>query len=82
MKKIELIWREILTEALENHQSYFSQKELAQKFKLSTSMVFHALKKPRNLGAIKVGGRGFELLDWEKLLFLWATERNLKKDII
>ena len=45
-------------------------------------MVFHALKKPRNLGAIKVGGRGFELLDWEKLLFLWATERNLKKDII
>jgi len=30
MKKIELIWREILTEALENHQSYFSQKELVE----------------------------------------------------
>lgn len=82
MKKIELIWREILTTALENRQTYFSQKELAQKFKLSTSVVFHALKKPRSLGAIKVGGRGFELVDFEKLLFLWATERNLKKEIV
>lgn len=82
MKKIELIWREILTMALESHQSYFSQKQLAQNFKLSGSLVFHALKKPRSLGAIKVGGRGFELVDWEKLLFLWATERNLKKDLV
>lgn len=82
MKKIELIWREILTAAIENRQSYFSQKQLAQKFKLSTSVVFHALKKPRSLGAIKVGGRGFELVDFEKLLFLWATERNLKKDLV
>lgn len=82
MKKIELIWREILTAALESHQTYFSQKQLAQKFKLSTSVVFHALKKPRSLGAIKVGGRGFELADFEKLLFLWATERGLKKDVV
>lgn len=82
MKKIELIWREILTTALENEQTSFSQKELARKFGLSTSTVFHALKKPRNIGAIKVGGRGFELLDFEKLLFFWATERNFKKDII
>lgn len=82
MKKIELIWREILAVAVENRQFRFSQKELAEKFNLSTGVVFHALRKPRRLGAIKVGGRGFELVDWEKLLFLWATERNLKKDII
>lgn len=82
MKKTELIWREILTTALESRQTSFSQKELAQNFKLSTSIVFHALKKPRSLGAIKVGGRGFELVDLEKLLLLWATERNLKKDVV
>jgi len=82
MKKIELIWREILTSALEDKQNFFSQKELAAKFGLSTSLVFHALKKPRSLGAVKVGGRGFELVDFEKLLFLWATERNLGAEII
>ena len=82
MKKIELIWREILTSALEKRQNFFSQKELAAKFALSTSLVFHALKKPRSLGAVKVETRGFELVDFEKLLFLWATERNLNTDII
>lgn len=82
MKKIEFIWREILTSALENKQTIFSQKELAGKFGVSTSTVFHALKRPRGIGAVKIGGRGFELTDFEKLLFLWATERNLKKEII
>jgi len=82
MKKIEFIWREILTTALEKRQTRFSQKELAEKFRLSTSTVFHALKKPRATGAVKINGRGFELLNFEKLLFLWATERNLKNEII
>lgn len=82
MKKIELVWREILTSALEKRQTVFKQKELAKKFNLSTSTVFQALKKPRGIGAIEVGGRGFELVDFEKLLFYWATERNLKNEII
>jgi len=82
MRKIELIWREVLTCALEEKQTTFSQKNLAAKFGLSTSTVFHSLKKPREIGAVKVGGRFFELCDFEKLLFLWATERDLPKEII
>lgn len=82
MKKIELIWREILTKALEDRTTSFSQKTLAHHFSISTSTVFHALKKPKACGAITVGGRGFELVDFEKLLFLWATERKFSKEVM
>jgi len=34
------------------------------------------------MGAVKVGGRGFSLQDAEKLLYHWASVRNLGKDII
>lgn len=82
MRKIEFIWREILTSALEKRETIFSQKNLAEKFNLSTSTVFHALKKPRSIGAVQVSGRHFTLVDFERLLLLWATERNLKKETI
>jgi len=81
MKKIEFIWREVLASSLEERKNRFSQKALAQKFRLSTSTVFQALKKPRLSGTIKVGSRNFELMDFEKLLFIWATERKLSSEI-
>jgi len=40
MKKIEFIWREVLALSLEERKNRFSQKALAQKFRLSTSTVF------------------------------------------
>lgn len=82
MKKIEFIWREVLTAALEDHRVDFEQKELASQFNLSTGTAFHSLKKPRGIGAIEVSGRGFRLVDFEKLLFYWATQRNLKNDLV
>ena len=45
MKKIELIWREILDEGIIN--PIFEQKKLAKKFGLSTSTVFAAIKPLR-----------------------------------
>lgn len=82
MNKKEIIWREILSQAIENKRFEFTQKELAQKYKFSLSTVFNALKVPRNSGCIETGGRGFKVVDVEKWLYLWATFRNLKKDII
>jgi hypothetical protein len=82
MFKKEIVWREILFQAIEKHRYNFQQKELAEKFGFSLSTVFNALKKPREIKAIKVGGRGFDLVNPEKLLYLWATERRLEKDII
>lgn len=82
MTKKEIIWREILTQALKNRQTRFTQKELAEKFHLSTSTVFNALRSPRKFGAIRVTGRFFELISFEKLLYFWATCRKFPSDII
>jgi hypothetical protein len=82
MTKKEIIWREVLNQALTSKKIEFSQKELAQKFGFSLSTVFNALKIPRQIGAIQVGGRGFRLQNTEKFLYLWATQRNLERDVI
>ena len=80
MKKIELIWREILDEGIIN--PIFEQKKLAKKFGLSTSTVFAAIKPLRAIGAVEVTGRNFKIINFEKILMFWATHRNLQKDII
>lgn len=77
-----MIWRFILQRAQNERGLNFMQKDIAAHFKISTSTVFNALKAPRKLGAIKVTGRFFRLCDAEKLLLLWATQRNLKADIV
>ncbi|MDZ7611262.1 MAG: hypothetical protein U5L10_00710 [Candidatus Moranbacteria bacterium] len=82
MLKKEIVWREILFSALEKGQFEFQQKDLAEKFNFSLSTVFNALKAPRSAKALQVSGRGFRLVSAEKMLYLWATERNLEKDII
>jgi len=82
MNKKEQIWRYILQKAIINRQLEFTQKEIADGLKVSLSTVFNALKIPRAQGAAKIGGRGFSLVDAEKLLYLWATQRNLEKEII
>jgi len=82
MFKKEIIWREISYQKIEKKKGKFQQKELAEKFKFSLSTVHNALKIPRKTGAVKVTGRFFVLENLEKMLYLWATFRKLKKDII
>lgn len=82
MTKKEIIWREILHQTFENKKIDFTQKKLAQKYGFSLSTVFNALKVPRLSGVIRTGGRGFKVEDKEKFLYLWATTRRLKKEII
>ncbi len=82
MKKIEIIWRELLYQSIEKKKRQFTQKELAQKFGFSTSTIFQALKAPREMGAVRVTGRFFIVEDPEKLLYHWASVRSLQKDII
>ena len=61
MTKKEIIWREILFQAIEKKKFEFTQKELAQKYSFSLSTVFNALKIPRNANAVD-GKRGFKIL--------------------
>lgn len=82
MNKKEIIWREVLYQTLEKKQRRFTQKDLSKKFEISLSTVFNALKVPRESKAIRVTGRYFEVINPEKFLYLWATLRNLEKDIV
>lgn len=82
MTKKEILWREILHQAIENKKLKFTQKELAAQFGFSLSTVFNSLKIPRQSGAIQVSGRDFSVSNAEKFLNIWATFRRLKKDII
>ncbi|TSC88079.1 MAG: Uncharacterized protein G01um10147_310 [Microgenomates group bacterium Gr01-1014_7] len=82
MKKIEIIWRELLFQATEKGNRQFTQKDLAQIFGFSTSTIFQTLKVPRQMGAVRVTGRNFVVEDPEKLLYHWASVRNLQKDIL
>lgn len=82
MFKKEIIWREILQSAIEKKKFEFTQKELAEKYGISTSTVFNALKIPRAQGAVKVSGRSFSIMDIEKLIYIWATQRKIEKEII
>lgn len=82
MLKIEFIWRELLNQVIENHQSKFTMINLAEKYSLSTSVVNHALIPLKELSIVRIGKFGSRVVDWERLLFFWATKRSIKKDII
>ena len=82
MIKKEIVWREILHQAITNKKHKTTQKEIAQKYDFSLSTVFNALKNLRQTGAIEVGVKGIKLTNPKKMLYFWATFRKFKKDII
>ena len=82
MLKIEYIWRDLLDRVIEKGNSEFTILELAKKYSLSTSVVNHALIPLKELNIVKINKKNSQVIDWEKLLFFWATRRNLKKEII
>ena len=82
MKKIETVWCQLLFDTLERRKTNFQQQDLAKKLVLSLSTVNHALKNLRQMGAVKIGGRGGEVVDYEKILMHWANQRRLEKDVV
>lgn len=82
LNKKEIIWREILHRCFNDGVLVFTQQELAGTCHASLSTVHHALKLPRASGAIVVTGRNFRVRDKEKFLLLWASHRQLQKDVL
>ncbi len=82
MRKKEILYREMLTEAIESKILTFTQLALSKKFGFSLSTVNNALKPLEQIGAIEKRERYFQLVDAHKLLTFWATTRNLAKDIL
>ena len=82
MLKIEYVWRELLNRVIEKRNPEFTITELAKKYSLSTGVVNHALIPLRSLSIVKINKTSSKIVDWERLLFFWATRRSLKKDIV
>jgi predicted transcriptional regulator len=81
MKKTELVYREILFRVIEKKEKRLTQSELSKRLGLSLSIINSALKNMARIGAVKINQRNFDMLDFKKILYFWASIRNLEKDI-
>lgn len=82
MKKSELVYREILYNAIEKRIRILTQAELSRNLKISLSTVNNALRPLVRMGAVEVMPRNFHVVNVKKILYLWANARNLQKDIV
>ena len=82
MKRIESVYREVLYNAMEKKEFQLTQSELSKKLAISLSIVNLAIRKLNSIGAVKIEQRSFSVLDPKKILYLWASLRNLDKDTI
>jgi predicted transcriptional regulator len=82
MKKIELVYRQLLFSRLEKKTGVMTQAALARDLHLSLSTVNLALEPLRRMNAIGVLQRGLVVKDVKKVLYYWASLRNIDKDII
>ena len=80
MKKYERIYREILIGIL-NKKERFSQLELSKKCYVSIGLVNKILKKLKETGAVEIFPMQFRILDASKIIFDWATKRNMNKEV-
>jgi len=82
MKKIEFVYREILYQSLEKKNNKLTQLAIASKLNISLSTVSYALKPLRVMGAVDVRLKNFIVVDKRKILYYWASLRNISRDII
>ena len=67
---------------IEKNKFNFTQLELSKKLNVSLSIVNSSVKKLESIGAVKIQQRSFNVIDIKKILYLWASLRNIDKDII
>lgn len=82
MKKIELIYSEILYEVIEKSNRNLTQLNLATKLGISLSTVNLAISHLYKINSIRKSLKYFTVIDPKRILLYWASIRNLEKDII
>ena len=82
MKRIEEVYREILFQGIEKKNKMMTQSYLATTLNISLSIINLALKPLRKMNAVVVKQRNFNIIDVRKILYYWASIRNIEKDII
>lgn len=81
MKKSELVYAHMLESVLERKRS-LTQADIARALGISLSTVNNALKPLRRMGAVAVRLRSLAVTNPKKVLYFWASIRNIEKDII
>lgn len=82
MKKIEHVYRQILFRVFEEHSNSVTQLALSRELGISLSTVNYALKPLRKMNAVNIRQRNLEVTDAKKILYYWASIRNIQRDII
>ncbi len=82
MKQTEIVYREILFQAIEKKNRTLTQAELAKTLNLSLSVINKAIKNIAAIGAVDINPRNFHIVDIRKILYYWASVRNLHKESI
>ena len=82
MNKVESVYRELLYNAIEKENKKLTQSYLAKTLKVSLSTVNLALKPLSRMNAVRIKRMGFDVIDVKKILYYWASMRNVEKDII
>lgn len=82
MKKMELVYNEILYEVIEKSNRKLTQLSLAKKLDISLSTVNLAIAHLDKINSIKKALKYFIVTDPKRILLYWASIRNLEKDII
>ena len=81
MKKIETIYHHLLYSAQAKEVYRHTQQAVARQFGYSLSTINLALSVPTQIGAVRKESKYFVVADFKKLLYYWASVRNLEKDI-
>jgi predicted transcriptional regulator len=81
MNKKEIVYRAIACDYIEG-KNRFTQLELAKRLGISISTVNSAIKSLSDINAVSVSVRSFRVSAVDRLLFYWASHRNLEKDIV
>ncbi len=82
MRQLELVYREVLYQAIEKKNRKLTQLELSRKLNISLSIVNKAIKNLSNIGSVEIHLKNFHVIDIKKILYYWASIRNLQRDIV
>src|SRR3989344_2087630 len=82
MKRAEEVYREILFQSMEKKKNNLTQSYLANALNISLSGINLALNPLKSMGAVRINQRSFDVIDKKKILYYWASARNIEKDIV
>ncbi len=81
MNKTNVVYREVAEAVLVNRKTALVGREIAKRIGASPDTVSSALTPLKKIGAIAMYRRHFEVVNFKKLLLVWAVNRKFDRDI-